>query len=439
MSRRKKRIRFIAYNIVVVLVILCGIEWYLTAQLDDPANAPAWMAKGLRKYYHEYDCTIIQMHPEMARYDSGLFYTLKPGEFTFSNREFSTDFQVNSMGLRDDEASLQAPRMMVLGDSYSMGWGVNQNETYASLLEEELEMKVLNTAISSYGTAREFSMLNRLDTDSLEYLILQYCPNDLYENQRFAYAENELHVSSQEKYQRQSDFEQERKGYFFFKHLVTMPGYLKGEDENKALEQKRRDAARRASEQERGYEERGIQPTPLIDSSVLIGGIEAFLSVLRSSENLPASTKIIVFSLEAQKCDASFINALRPKVDEQYATSLHDRISYLDLTGLLDSSHRYVLDPHLNPTGHRIIANALKEHLAQLNLSPQQKVWTYDNGDTSIVAHYDNGVKEGLFTAYWPNGHIAMTEWYTRGEKTGWTVNYDTTGLPVDSVKTNWP
>jgi len=104
---------------------------------------------------------------------------------TFANAEFQTDLSVNSRGFRDDEASLKDPEIVVLGDSYAMGWGVQQREAFPALLERESGRRVLNAATPSYGTAREVESLLRLGSLNPQVVIVQYCPNDLEENRLY--------------------------------------------------------------------------------------------------------------------------------------------------------------------------------------------------------------------------------------------------------------
>ena len=52
----------------------------------------------------------------------------------------------------------------MLGDSHAMGWGVEQEEALPQVLARKSGRKVLNAAVSSYGTVREMLMLDRLDT-----------------------------------------------------------------------------------------------------------------------------------------------------------------------------------------------------------------------------------------------------------------------------------
>ncbi|MCH2195432.1 hypothetical protein [Kordia sp.] len=53
----------------------------------------------------------------------------------------------------------------------------------------------MNTPISTYGTAREFKLLQQVNT-SLQYIIVQYCDNDYEENQLYHQNANTLKISS---------------------------------------------------------------------------------------------------------------------------------------------------------------------------------------------------------------------------------------------------
>src|SRR5580704_4435694 len=75
---------------------------------------------------------------------------------------------INSEGLRDREFSLEKPpgvyRVMMLGDSTTLGWGVRQEDTAAKLLERKLNeglpagfnhVEVINTGVGNYDTVQE--------------------------------------------------------------------------------------------------------------------------------------------------------------------------------------------------------------------------------------------------------------------------------------------
>ena len=78
-------------------------------------------------------------------------------EDSFDTEFFSVDVAINSRGLRDDELSLEKPedvrRVLVVGDSFAWGFGVEQEDTFAARLERALPAtEVINGAVSGYST-----------------------------------------------------------------------------------------------------------------------------------------------------------------------------------------------------------------------------------------------------------------------------------------------
>lgn len=72
---------------------------------------------------------------------------------------FGRAFTTNSHGMRDREYSLEKPegvfRIVLLGSSMDMGWGIGTEETYVNLLEDWL-----NARAESLGMTRRFQVLN---------------------------------------------------------------------------------------------------------------------------------------------------------------------------------------------------------------------------------------------------------------------------------------
>jgi lysophospholipase L1-like esterase len=103
------------------------------------------------------------------------------------------DISINSLGLRDREYSLGKPknvyRIMVLGDSITLGWGVDQRDCYPQQLEEMLrknvssktgvDYEVINTGVGNYNTVQELAYFKdegyRLNPDMI---ILGFHIND---------------------------------------------------------------------------------------------------------------------------------------------------------------------------------------------------------------------------------------------------------------------
>ena len=169
--------------LVVLEVLLIGtfkaISLSRTSRISD----------GLKQYLTEVyiggfmNC--IQYDRAASQFDGSLQYILKPGSHSFENWEFSTRVDVNREGLRDSEQNLQSPEVIFLGDSYTMGWGVEEKDSFVRQFGNATGKKCLNAGISSYGTAREYMMLKRLSLDSCKLLVIQYHENDLLENYMF--------------------------------------------------------------------------------------------------------------------------------------------------------------------------------------------------------------------------------------------------------------
>jgi len=76
--------------------------------------------------------------------------------------EFDIHVQYNSYGFRDDEFdATDAKKIMMLGDSFIFGNGVNQNERVSEVLENLTDYEVWNMGVSGYGTDQQYLSLKR--------------------------------------------------------------------------------------------------------------------------------------------------------------------------------------------------------------------------------------------------------------------------------------
>src|SRR5262249_30227954 len=100
---------------------------------------------------------------------------------------FDSTFRTNSRGLRDREHAFQKPpsvtRIVVLGDSFTWGWGVNDDEVYPAVIESLLKgVEVINLGVTAFGTRQE---INYLKLEGLRYqpdtVIVGLCLNDIYD------------------------------------------------------------------------------------------------------------------------------------------------------------------------------------------------------------------------------------------------------------------
>jgi len=134
-------------------------------------------------YFNGYR-NIWQYDKKCCELDENLIYRPKNGKCKFKNSEFDTvlNFE-NSMRIHASSYNPNLAPILILGDSHGMGWGVNDNETFASIIQDKLNIKVYNQSVSSYGTFRELKklQLSNLSSD-VNTIIIQYSDNDRNEN-----------------------------------------------------------------------------------------------------------------------------------------------------------------------------------------------------------------------------------------------------------------
>ncbi len=132
-----------------------------------------------------------------------LSFGLKPGyRGRFRKPEFDTRLEINSSGLRDREYGPcgDSRRILVLGDSYTFGWGVEASERYADRLEQRIAaergaetargpFEVIKAGITAYGTRQEADLLRAFGWEFCpEIVILQFCMgNDFWDNRAPGY------------------------------------------------------------------------------------------------------------------------------------------------------------------------------------------------------------------------------------------------------------
>jgi len=139
--------------------------------------------------------TISNYNMEMWRYASDLKQpTANPGLpfHHFPDKEgdyYGVHIKINSMGFRSRELKAVKPerikRILLLGDSFTVGWGVPFEETYSALLEKYLNKKgngaeVVNMGVGNYNSIMEleFFKLKGLEL-SPDLVILMYFINDM--------------------------------------------------------------------------------------------------------------------------------------------------------------------------------------------------------------------------------------------------------------------
>ena len=365
---RRLWIAFGVFTLVVAVVLVALLEIALVVMLNHPPPITL-LRRVLAGYYTEVDRAILQFLPDCAQYDVELGYTLRPGACRFKNRGFDTRIDVNRAGLRDAETALDAPEIIVLGDSHAMGWGVEGHESFPSVLEQACGMKVLNAAISSYGTAREMHLLRRLDRSALKWVIIQYSDNDERENLEFK-DRGRLTAMTSENYSSLQDMVMRRTSYTPGQHVFRFFPHL-----SKRL-------SRRSPVQAPGPGDESAVPRDARKDTE----IAVFMHALKSMPDLPPDARIAVFEINGRyarprprgrQSDRAFAAALKAELATAARPSRHS-ILVLDPAAALEYDHFLPLDEHMSAAGHRLVGGEIAKALA-CHVPPQRSAVTRVN------------------------------------------------------------
>jgi len=280
--------------------------------------------QGERKIMHfQEGCS--HYHPELG-------YTLKPGSFVLSETEFSNEYKINSLGLRDSEENLNAPEILILGNSYALGWGVDQEMTFSKKLEAKTKCRTLNTSVPAYGTVREMLMFRKIDRSQLKCLVLQYWGNDNEENSRYFMNNNVLQIMRPETFVKFTELHSKEKKYFLGKYIQLKYKKKVGEWKNRS------------------------NKTPAVSS---LSDVDLFINVLKQNSDLLKGLPIIVFEMNGINQTNTFTQELKKKTSDKEQPDFIQRMIVIDMAKYLKDENFYILDGHLNNTGHEVVADAI--------------------------------------------------------------------------------
>nr|WP_295930579.1 hypothetical protein [uncultured Dyadobacter sp.] len=341
------------------LLAFCYISH--TIRVNEAAD---YHATGVLRQWVNYR-DVIQFNGHFSSFSPDLGYVLRPGsEHVHSGLEYENMFRINSFGLRDDEDSMDQPKLVFLGDSFTMGWGIDQDRTYADLTGKKLGIKTLNAGISSYGTFREMVLFSKIKRDSCQLVVLQYCENDREENE----ARNEPNAQGQlltaEKFENTAVFNRINETYFpmrftyFFvrekdllKRIWTSPlavtdeigGALQAWIQGKPLPPATPPARKTAAELQ-------IHTEYFFKSLAKIRKFYQGNIIVTHLDGLPIQPDIMeAFEAEARRTG-------------------DPHLFFLPVHNLLSAKHYYPIDGHINASGHERISEALVHLIRERDL-----------------------------------------------------------------------
>ena len=125
----------------------------------------------------------------------GIRYNEPNAVYRHKSPDVTVWFRINSQGMRAErdypyEKPPGTKRIVSLGDSYTVGFEVDVDETFSSVLERELnarghQVEVLNAGVSGFSTAEQYLYLEReLWKYDPDMIVISFFVNDLVDNTR---------------------------------------------------------------------------------------------------------------------------------------------------------------------------------------------------------------------------------------------------------------
>lgn len=185
--KKKILLFFLSSFLYFLMIALIVYIFSILSLIKGKTHNFFWVTSIQKEVYFGGLINLWQQNKKCTNFDEDLLYVPAKGECKFENIEFKTVITIKDQH-RDNKNRLNIPNnkknnIVVIGDSVTMGWGVNDDETFSSLLERKINRKVYNLGVSSYGTRRELKRLVKSGyLEKADTILIQYCDNDLSEN-----------------------------------------------------------------------------------------------------------------------------------------------------------------------------------------------------------------------------------------------------------------
>lgn len=328
--------------------------------------------------------------------EGGIFQPFVPGAVgDFCAPEFRVRYTINDFGFRDRPRSKKRDsktrRVLLLGDSFSVGWGIPQDEVYAYTLEEELKgFELWNTSRSGNNPLFYLAQSRRFGKEfEPDAYLVQFFDNDPKEvgdfARRFTYDKEGVMIGLTDRY---NESGLSRDFSHFFNNLALRRGFRK-------LRRSLRGGAGAHHFIKPGREIQfpKIDKNPYDLSKIIDAPNEGFYASF--GFYFPERRKAWQEALEREKTVVrQFVKEMKdkkkglaflyiphplvfvdsPKAREMRSTNPHrgmlrsicaeNSVLFIDATELLgrhkDPINLYFpLDQHLNPAGHKFLAEQL--------------------------------------------------------------------------------
>jgi hypothetical protein len=335
------------------------------------------MEIGIRVWNPSIGNPMTEIHRPSAKFG----WELVPGSSGYG--ALGEYYQINASGLRDKDYPLQKKagvyRIVVLGDSFTFGMGVNLEDTYPKRLEKILQAKDPNIEVINFGVIGHdmWQYYETLKRRALSYhpdlVILALFPGDDFYESVAPYDESGHYV-----------------GVFPFPPYEQEPGELWApmsyfaiwnllRNVNLQFEYKYR--YKRGYTYVKGIEERKKKYGPLRPDHMATKGMAATMekhkftefsetlkNFVKTATNAGAKTLVVLIPDSVQLNDY-YMQGSNRFAKEQCAKN---KVPFLDMTPILEaeedhtSLYLFPFDAHNSPRGLKVIAQAIADRIDKL-------------------------------------------------------------------------
>lgn len=144
------------------------------------------------------------------------------------SKDYYYTFKTNSLGIRNPEITeKKGKRILVLGDSFVFGWGVNEEYTFVRLAEKKLQAKdpnitLVNTGIPNTGPENYLPMYRALrDKLKPDLVVTVLYPNDVTDSGPTVFLEAIKNALSKKKTIRFAFFIMPKASDYFLKYFLA--------------------------------------------------------------------------------------------------------------------------------------------------------------------------------------------------------------------------
>lgn len=167
----------------LILLLINQLIVPYSLNIFDECNVSEYAISENEIYHHTLPPCVRYVEKKSDNYN-GTYY---------ARQDYSTKVRINSLGFRNDEYTIKKEentyRIIILGDSYVYGYGLNLHETFFKKLEKKLNKnsdinyEVWNIGVPSWSTIIQYLVIkNKILEYSPDNVIIMFDQSDLFDN-----------------------------------------------------------------------------------------------------------------------------------------------------------------------------------------------------------------------------------------------------------------